>query len=307
MKQITDFNAQKLMTKIMKWGTQLVFLAALLVMTYLSFVDDFEIKPSIQNITTVALVALVLNWIVWDSRYKSEFDKAMTADIMAKDYSIHRRYYFARKNLKQNEVQQYIRQYNQDFVQAWFDDIEDITGRTIKDIEEHGYKGYDHKYLIWRVKHHKYPESGLKRSRDVLSVLNISGSEGMKIQLRKAEHQHTSGRIQKLITSMMSVSLAASVTINFITDNWESACLTLLLNIVILLTSLFFGAAAGVKGAKIKLATAEQISELLEEWRKYPPKEEPYKDITDTNETKKVQEKSDKPIMSRPEGVIEIT
>lgn len=278
MKRVTDFSAQKLATKILKWGTQIVFLAAVIVMAYLSFIDSFEIKPSVQNITTVALVALVLNWIVWDSRYRAEYDKGLTADIMAKDYSIHRRYYFARKGLKQEEVQKYIRQYNKDFVKAWLDDVEDITGRTIEDIEKGDYKGHDHKWLIYRVKHHKYPKSGLTRSREVLSVLDVSGSDGMKIHIRKAEHLHTVGRIQKLITSALSTALAASITVNFITGNWESACLTLLLNIVILFMSVFFGAASGVKGAKIKLATAEQISELLEEWRKQPPKEEPYQE-----------------------------
>lgn len=307
MKRVTDFSAQKFATKILKWGTQIVFLAAILVMGYLSFVDSFEIKPSVQNITTVALVALVLNWIVWDSRYKAEYDKGLTADVLSKDYSIHRRYYFARKGLKQEEVQKYIRQYNKDFVQAWFDDVEDVTGRTIEDIKNQPYKGHDHKWLIYRVKHHKYPKSGLTRSREVLSVLNVSGSDGMKIHIKKAEHLHVAGRIQKVITSALSTVLAASITVNFITGNWESACLTLLLNIVILFMSVFFGAASGVKGAKIKLATAEQISELLEEWRKQPPKEEPYHEPM--NMTVEQSESLIKPIIESADNknVIELT
>lgn len=278
MKRVTDLSAQKLMSKILKWGTQIVFLAALIIMAYLSFVDNFEIRPDVRNITTIAVVALVLNWIIWDSRYRSEYDKAMTSDIMSKEYSIHRRYYFARKGLKQAEVQQYIRQYNQDFVKAWKEDVEDITGRKFEDIEKEGYKGHDHKLLIWKIKHHKYPMSGIKRAREVLSVLAVSGSDGMKIHIKKAEHQHTFGRIQKIVTSTLSTVLAASITVNFIHGNWESAILTLLLNVVILFMSLFFGAMSGVKGAKLKLSTAEQISELLEEWRKQPPKEEPYQE-----------------------------
>lgn len=276
MRKITNFNSQKLITKIMTWGTTLLFLAALGVMAYLSFVTNIEINPSIRNITVVALVALVLNYIVWDSRYKADYDKAMTADIFNEKYSIHRRYYFARKGLKQTEVQAHIRQYNKDYVQAWLDDVVDETGRTIEEIVNEPYKGHDHKLLIWKVKHHKYPKSGLKRSREVLSVLNVSGSDGMRIDIKKSEHQHAAGRIKKLITSLLSTVLAASLVVNFVQGDLTSAFLTLLLNVIILFSSLFFGALAGMKGAKIKLATAEQISELLEEWRKQPPKEEPY-------------------------------
>lgn len=280
MRKITNFSTQKLMTKIMTWGTTLLFLAALGVMAYLSFVTNIELNPSIRNITVVALVALVLNYIIWDSRYKADYDKAMTADILNDKYSIHRRYYFARKGLKQTEVQAYIRQYNKDYVQAWLDDVVDETGRTIEEIVNEPYKGHDHKLLIWKVKHHKYPKSGLRRSREVLSVLNVSGSDGMKIDIKKSEHQHAVGRIQKLLTSLLSTFLAASLAVNFVQGDLTSAFLTLLLNVVILFSSLFFGALAGMKGAKVKLATAEQISELLEEWRKQPPKEEPYQEPT---------------------------
>lgn len=278
MRKITNFSTQKLMTKIMAWGTTLLFFAALGVMAYLSFVTNIDINPSIRNITIVALVALVLNYVVWDSRYKADYDKAMTADILNEKYSIHRRYYFARKGLKQTEVQAYIRQYNKDYVQAWLDDVVDETGRTIEEIVNEPYKGHDHKFIIWRIKHHKYPKSGLKRSREVLSVLSVSGSDGMKIDIKKSEHQHAAGRIRKLLTSLLSTFLAASLAVNFVQGDLTTAFLTLLLNVVILFSSLFFGALAGIKGAKVKLATAEQISELLEEWRKQPPKEEPYQE-----------------------------
>ena len=310
MKQISDFSAQKLITKIVKWGTQIVFLVAIIVMAYLSFVDTFEIKPDIRNITIVALIALVLNWIVWDSRYRYDYDKILTEDIKSKDYSIHRRYYFARKGFKYEELQKRIRQYNQDFVKAWLADVEDITGRTIEQIEKGGYKHNDHKLLIYMIKHRKYPKSGLRTPRDVLYILSVSGSGGMRIDTKKAEHKHTWGRIMKAITGVLSTTLAASIAVTFVSDGWESACLTLLLNLVILFMSLFFGSVSGVKGGKIKLATAEQICELLEEWKNEPPVEEPFV-IKEVEERKddvqnKVQEKPVVTVPSTRESRVEI-
>ena len=303
MKRITDFSTQKLMTKIVKYSTWILFIAALVVMTYLSFVNNFDISPSIQRITTVALIALVLNWVIWDSRYRTDFDKLLTNDIMNDKYSIHRRYYFARKGWKYDDLQRRIRIYNKDFVNAWLTDVEDITGRTIQEIEEGGYKGHDHKFLIWRIKHHKYPKSGLKTPRDVLYVLSVSGSEGMKIKVRKAEHRHAVGRISKILTSLLSTTLAASITVTFIQGDIATALFTLLINIVILCISLFFGAASGIKGAKIKLATAEQVCELLEEWKNQPPSEEPY-----AKEEHILKEKpSEKPIEQNTQGMIEIS
>ena len=290
----------------MMWGTTLLFLAALGIMAYLSFVTNVDINPSVKNITLIAMVALVLNFIIWESRHRAEYDRSMLVDITNDKYSVHRRYYFARKGLKQTEVQSYIRQYNKDYVQAWLDDVVDETGRTIEEIENEPYRGHDHKLLIYKVKHHKYPKSGLKRAREVLSVLNISSSDSMKINLKQAEHQHVGGAIRKVITSLLSTLLAASVTVNFVEGDLSSAFLTLILNIVILFTSLFFGTLSGAKAAKIKLSTAEVISELLEEWRKQPPKEEPFPDKTEPIvEQKVVTEQVDN--TAKNVGVIEIS
>lgn len=307
MKRITDFSTQKLMTKIVKYSTWIIFIAALIVMIYLSFVDNFGISSSVQRITTVAVIALVLNWVVWDSRYRSDYDKLLTNDIMNDKYSIHRRYYFARKGWRYEDLQKRIRLYNKDFVNAWLGDVEDITGRTIQEIEKGSYKGHDHKFLIWRIKHHKYPKSGLKTPRDVLYILSVGGSGGMKIRVRKAEHQHAFGRISKIITSLLSTTLVASITVTFIQGDIATALLTLLINIVILCISLFFGAASGIKGAKIKLATAEQICELLEEWKSQPPAEEPYvKPIVEQKETMDTDIVTEHIPNNTPTGVIEI-
>lgn len=314
MYKITNFSTQKLMTKIMTWGTTLLFLAAISIMAYMSFVTNIGINPSVRNITVVALVALVLNYVVWDSRYKADYDKTMAADMTNEKYSIHRRYYFARKGLKQTEVQAYIRQYNKDYVQAWLDDVVDETGRSIEEIKNGPYKGNDHKYIIWKIKHHKYPKSGIKRAREVLSVLNVGSSDNMKINLRQAEHQHALQRISKLFTSFLSTLLAASITVTFVQGDLTTAFLTLLINVVILFTSLFFGAIMGIKGAKMKLSIAEQVSSLLEEWREKPPVEEPYSECilksnveTNVKDAKEQLKIKDAASESKLSNVIEIT
>ena len=76
-KKITNFSTQKLITKIMMWGTTLLFLAALGIMAYLSFVTNVDINPSVKNITLIAMVALVLNFIIWESRHRAEYDRSM--------------------------------------------------------------------------------------------------------------------------------------------------------------------------------------------------------------------------------------
>ena len=71
MKKVNDLSTQKVMTTIVKWGTQIVFLISIVIVAYLSFVDDFKIKPSLKNVSILSAVAAVLNWIVWDSWYTS--------------------------------------------------------------------------------------------------------------------------------------------------------------------------------------------------------------------------------------------
>lgn len=252
----------------------------------------------------ISLVALVLNWVVWDSWYTSTYEKSLFQDRIKKEYSVHRRYYHARRGWKYNELQNHIRQYNINFVKTWETDVEDITGRSIESIRTEPYKGHDHKLLIHKIKHHNYPKSGIRTPKDLLYVLSVSGSDSMKLDVHKAERMHSVGRVKKLITSALSTLFAASIAVNFVKGEFESAALTLLINVAILFTSLFFGAMSGAKAAKVKLSIAEEVSEMLEEWRDTPPSEEPYVEH-------KVFVEEPKPIVEKVEekqqGIIEIT
>lgn len=303
-KAMSEFSTQKIVSNIIRWGTQIVFLVSLAILSYLSFVDSFEIKPSLRSISMISLVALVLNWVVWDSWHTSTYEKSLFQDRTNKEYSVHRRYYHARRGWKYNELQNHIRQYNINFVKTWETDVEDITGRSIESIRTEPYKGHDHKLLIHKIKHHNYPKSGIRTPKDLLYVLSVLGSDSMKLDVHKAERMHSVGRVKKLITSALSTLFAASIAVNFVKGEFESAALTLLINVAILFTSLFFGAMSGAKAAKVKLSIAEEVSEMLEEWRDTPPSEEPYVEH-------KVFVEEPKPIVEKVEekqqGIIEIT
>lgn len=293
--RIGSFSSQLIVSTIMKWGSFILFVLAIVVLAYLSFVNDFQINASIRNISTIGLVSLVLNWLIWDTYYKSNYDKVMENDIKNEEYSIHKRYYFARKGWKQKELQERIRKYNDDYREAYIQDIEDLTGRNRDDIVNEPYKGNDHKILIWRLKHRKIPTSGIRTSRELMSVLNVGSSGNSRINIKKAEHYHSAHRLGKALTAFLSAGLAASLVYDFISDGFEGALLKLLLNIVLLFCSLIFGSLCGIKGAKIKLSIAEELSELLEEWKNEAPIEVPYKSISDVKvDDNEVLEKSEK-------------
>lgn len=279
MKKITNISSQKIINQLLRWGSQIIFVAAIVVMAYLSFVDNVGLDVNSRKLTTVALIGIVLNWIVWNTYYKKNYETIIQDDVRnaeLKKYCIHRRYYFARKGWKEEELRKAIRAYNQMFVQSWKHDVEDICARSVEEIVKEGYKGHDHKLLIWRLKHHKYPKSGIRGPKDMLYLLSVSSSDSLKFKPREAENYALRHRLSKFITSILAIALSASITVEFLQGEWATAFITLLLNVIILFVSLFFGSMHGQHGAKIKLATVEEACEKLEEWRTMSPADEPY-------------------------------
>lgn len=273
-------------------------------MAYLSFVDDVGLDFNARKLTTIALIGIVLNWIVWNTYYKKNYDLIIQTDVNNVEldkYCIHRRYYFARRGWKEEQLRAAIRQYNKMYVQSWIHDIEDVCARSEKEIIDGGYKGHDHKLLIWRLKHHKYPKSGIRGPKDVLYLLNVSSADSLKFKPREAENYALRGRLTKLVSSILTMALAASITVEFLQGEWATAVITLLLNVIILFASLFFGAMSGTKGAKIKLATVEEACEKLEEWRSALPADEPYKEKVVSKEeitvVPKIENKIDKNVV----------
>lgn len=278
---ISRFSTNRLISKVLSCGVWIMLIAAICVLAYMSFVDTFYFSPSVKSITTFGLISLALNISLWESFYENLYNKQLVFDMSNKEYSIHKRYYLARKGWKYTDLQKCVRQYNIDFRDAWLKDVEDITGRTIDDIRKGRYHKNTHKFLIYKIKHNKYPSTGIKTANSLLYILSVGKSGGMKIDVKESEKFHAKKFIFKAITSFLMSFLVASFAYEFITGGYLSAALKLVMTIVMICFSVFLGAMSGYKAAKTKLSTAEVVSEKLEEWRNAIPEEVPYKEQTE--------------------------
>lgn len=289
MKQNNNLFAGRLTTTIMKYGVNILFIAAIGLLSYLSFVDNFVINPSIRNITILSLTALALNWMVWDMCHNKCYKQTLDCDLLNEEYCIHKRYYLARKNCKEQWLQERIREYNKSFFVSWLMDVEDETGRYIKDtIDENGnivlgirngpYKGHSHKLLIWKIKHNYRPKSGVTSPRQLLNVLSVGSSGSMKLVINKAEQLHRRGQISKLFTGALGTFLAGALVYEFVTSNWQSAILKLVVNVSLLFMSWLFGSLSGTRTGQVKLGTTEDVCELFEQWKNEIPTEVQFKE-----------------------------
>lgn len=305
--KLLSFNINTFLHSILKYGSIILVIVSILVLALLSFVTNIQFDPEIRNVTIITLIALVLNYVIWDMFYKDQHSKILSEDINAasnKKYSVHKRYYDARKGFTQQQLRAEIRKYNQNFIQSWLEDIEDITGRKIDDskdevghiidvgIRNGKYRGNSHKFLIWRVKHRLYPKSGVKSPRQLLNMLSVGRSDNMKMHTDAAKLYHTSHRITKVFTSLCGAFLGASIMYEFIVDNWETALIRLAINVLIIVMSVIFGSISGIKGAQIQLASTEEVCNLLEEWKHEPAEIDKYGDIADiTQEVNEIEKK----------------
>lgn len=300
---LRSFSINTFLHSVLKYGSIILVIISVIILALLSFVTNIQFSPKIQNVAIFTIIALVLNCVIWDMFYKDQHSKVLSKDIDAaheSKYSVHKRYYDARKGFTQQQLRVNIRTYNQELVQSWLDDIEDITGRKINDtldangevidvgIKNGGYKGNSHKFLIWRVKHHLYPKSGIKYPRQLLDMLDVHKSDSMKINTSAAKKYHISHMITKVFTSLCGSFLGASIVYEFIADDWETAIIKLAINILLIAMSIFLGSVSGIKGAQIQLSSTEEVCELLEEWKHKSPEIDKY---TYINTSEKVENK----------------
>lgn len=293
-----NLNANKILHSIIRWGSIVLVILSIVLVALLSFVTDLGLSPSVRSLTTVAIVGVVLNYLIWDTFYKDQYTGVMSKDIEEASkgkYSIHKRYYDARKGFTQEKLREQIRSYNQSFLQAWLNDVEDITGRKIEEMRKGKYYGNTHKILIWRIKHRIYPKSGIKTPRQLLNILSVGKSENMKIKTNSETAYRNIHRVSKLFTSICGMFFAASLVYQFISEGWQSAIIQMVISVALIFASLFFGSMSGLKGAQIKLSIAEEICTLLEEWKAEEPVIEKYdvavdeKIVDDDNKNKEIK------------------
>jgi len=314
---LDKFNPKFIVSQILKYGAYILFAASAIVLALLSFVDDIVITPSIRNLAIFGIASIVFNNVVWHAFFKQNYDDILFKDITNSDYCIHKRYYDARKGWKYDALQEKIHEHNLAFREAWIKDVENITGRTREQIKNEPYrykvaktkpfseevkknrKGeikYKRRFhsnllLLWRIKTNKIPKSGLKTPRQLLQVLSVGTSGKLKINTNAAEtHSRVSGTY-KLFMTIFGALLMAAIVFDFVDGkNILSSIMKLILSIVVLFMNLFFGSASGMKGGKIKLSVAEEVSEKLEEWKGSEAKEVPFRNCIATTAHKEPEE-----------------
>jgi hypothetical protein len=182
-----------------------------------------------------------------------------------------------------------------EFRNAWIRDVEEITGRSEENIRCSPYRYsvgkkrrwfllflgktdkkrfYGFPILCWRIKHRKYPKFGIKYARQMQSVLDVGSAGAMSVKIKSSESYFKKSALQKLFITVLALFTTGTIVIEFISGNFWTAMFKLLIAIMAILLSLVFGSMNGNHGGKRKLGVAEEVSQLLEEWKDMPPIEE---------------------------------
>lgn len=140
------------------------------------------------------------------------------------------------------------------------------------------YRGFKHKIIMWRIKNHKYPQSGYKTSMELMSLFSFQESNMNKRNLNASRKFYTRNSIEKLFTLLLSISIGGAIIPHMISGQWWAAILKLIIAIGSVFTSIIMGAMNGIKGARIKLSVVEDACVDLEQWAKKKPIIAPYKE-----------------------------
>lgn len=142
-----------------------------------------------------------------------------------------------------------------------------------------GYKLYKYPILMYRIKSHRYPESGYKSSMELMSLLSFQDANLNKRNLRADKHYYHRRSITRLITSLGLISIGGSMIPDMIDGNYAGAILKLVAALTALFGAIISGSVGGVKGARLKLSVVEDTCADLERWANKKPKIAKYKDI----------------------------
>jgi hypothetical protein len=296
------FSTESILKSVVKNSAWIVFAFGVAAVTYLSFVENFEINLNWSTIGVLSAGAMLLSWLIWSSFYRKNYEELMDTDIQNISegvYSIHKRYYDVIKLWKEVDLQVAIDKFNEEYTEKWLRWVEKRTGKPIETktelvdgkkivtlgIKELPYKGFKYKMLMWRIKHHKYPTSGYTTSMEVLNLFSYNDANFNKRDLSADKKFYASKGIKRIATGLLTIITGAGLIPQMIDGEWWSVIFTLIITIGSLIMALIFGSINGTQGARKKLSLVEECSMDLERWGDYRPNIEPYseqvKEVTD--------------------------
>lgn len=313
------FSVNSIITKVINFAAYIILIASVVILLYISFVVKFDVKIDWTTLGIFSAAVVMLVWLNWNNFYKQQYEKYMQEDIEQaglNKYSIHSRYYMAIKDYTDAELQKQIDKFNQEFLNKWLSWVEKTVGLPIESgnqieldrygkpvLDGHGqpkivyvvgikdakyrvFKNNYHKYLAWRIKHRKYPQSGYRTSMEIMSLLSFQDANLNKRNLKASKHFYAKKSISKFLSTLLIVSVTGSIIPEMIQGDIWSAVLKLLVAIGSLLGAVFMGSMNGVRGARLKLSTVEEVCMDLEKWADKKPILAPYQEPVKLTEEK---------------------
>lgn len=293
------FNLNTVLSAIINYAAYIVLVISVAVMLYLSFVKRFDIEIDLLTVGIFSIALVALSWINWTAFYRRQYEKVMAEDIEQhanNKYSIHVRYYNAIKDYNDIDLQKDIDKFNDEYTAKWLRWVEKRTGYTVEDIKKLPYKGFKYKFIMWRIKHHKYPQSGYTTSMELMSLFAFQEANLNKRDLRADRRYYTWHALQKFFSTLMTVVVGASIIPEMISGEWWTAILKLILGIFSIGMSVIFGALNGIQGARLKLSTVEEACGDLERWAEKKPEKAPYDEIKEESKPEKKEEPKPDPL-----------
>lgn len=300
------FNLNNILSQVINFAAYIILVASVVALLYISFIEKFDIKIDWLTMGIFSLAAVLLAWLNWNTFYKRQYEKIMAEDIAQNSmnkYSIHARYYMAIKDWSDVELQKKIDEFNEEYEAKWLRWVEKVTGVPIdsrweietdsfgnqildenkkvkkiwvKGIKELPYRGFKHKILMWRIKNHRYPQSGYKTSMELMSLLSFQDANLNKRSLKADKSFYLRKSLTKLFSLSLTVSMTASLVPELISGNKWAALLKAFVALGSLITAVLLGAMNGVRGARIKLSIVEDACSDLERWADKKPILTPY-------------------------------
>lgn len=295
------FNMNYVLNKLIAFGAYIILLGSILILVYMSFVETIEIKIDWKTIGIFSLSVVGLAWFSWNTFYHKQYEKVLSDDIQQQidnKYSIHSRYYMAIKDWKDADLQIAIDKFNEEYTNKWLNWVERITGKSIetkiekitdpetgeskivktKGIKDLPYRKFKHKILMWRIKNHKYPQSGYKTSMELQALFSFQEANMNKRDLKSDKKFYGKKASGKLLGLLFTIGIGASIVPTIIDGQISIILLKLILSIGALLSSVFTGAINGVRGARLKLSLVEDVCFDLERWANKKPIIAPYEE-----------------------------